>query len=87
MVGSCFAERLEHYVPLTAREKEALGRLEAQERSYRRGTIVRREHDRAHEMFIIRSGWMFSYVLLHDGSRQILGLHFPGDLVGASGAA
>lgn len=87
MTGSCFAERLEHYLPLTAKEKDALARLEESERTCKRGAIVRREHDRAHELFVIRSGWMYSYVLLDDGSRQILRLHFPGDLIGTSGAA
>lgn len=87
MSGSCFAERLEHYLPLTDKEKSALARLEDAERQYKRGTVVRRENDRAQEMFIVRSGWMFSYVLLDDGSRQILRLHFPGDLIGTSGAA
>ncbi|WP_157220054.1 Crp/Fnr family transcriptional regulator [Flavisphingomonas formosensis] len=87
MSGSCFAERLEHYLPLTPKEKDAIARLEEQERSYRRGTVVRRENDRAQELFVIRSGWMYSYVLLDDGSRQILRLHFPGDVVGTSSAA
>lgn len=87
MSGSCFAERLEHYLPLTAEEKEALARLEENERQYRRGAIIRRENDPANEMFVIRSGWMYSYVLLDDGSRQILRLHFPGDLVGTSSIA
>lgn len=87
MSGSCFAERLEHYLALTDNEKAALVALEQHERAYRRGAIIRREHDRATDMFIVRSGWIFSYVLLEDGSRQILRLHFPGDLVGTSGAA
>jgi CRP-like cAMP-binding protein len=85
--GSCFAERLEHYLPLTDDEKNTLGRLEEQERSHRRGTAIRREHDRTQELFIIRSGWMYSYVLLDDGSRQILRLHLPGDMVGTSSVA
>lgn len=87
VTGSCFAERLGHYLALTSNEKAALTRLEAQERSYRRGSIVRREHDRANEIFVLRTGWMYSYVLLDDGSRQILRLHFPGDLVGTSAVA
>lgn len=87
MTGSCFAERLEHYLPLTDKEKAALARLEETERRYRRGMVVRRENDRAHEIFVLRSGWMYSYALLDDGSRQILRLHFPGDLVGTSGGA
>jgi CRP-like cAMP-binding protein len=85
--GSCFAERLEHYLRLTDDERSALAQLEEQERRVRRGAVVQREHDRAHEMFVIRSGCMYSHVLLDDGSRQILRLHFPGDLVGTSGAA
>ncbi|WP_380873552.1 nitrogen fixation regulatory protein [Sphingomonas sp. DBB INV C78] len=87
MTGSCFAERLEHYLPLTEKERTALARLEDSERSFRRGTVIRRENDRAHEIFVLRSGWMYSYALLDDGSRQILRLHFPGDLVGTSGGA
>jgi len=87
VTGSCFAERLEHYLPLTDREKVALSRLEDIERHYRRGTVIRRENDRAHDIFVLRAGWMYSYVLLDDGSRQILRLHFPGDLVGTSGGA
>lgn len=87
MSGSCFAERLGHYIPLSPKEKDALARLEEHEKTFRRGAIVRREHDRANELFIVRAGWLYSYVLLDDGSRQILRLHFPGDLVGTSGVA
>jgi CRP-like cAMP-binding protein len=78
---------LEHYLPLTSKEKAALARLEEQERSYRRGSLIRRENDRASELYILRSGWLASFVLLDDGSRQILRLSFPGDLVGGAGTA
>lgn len=87
MTTSCFAERLGHYLPLTDREKAALERLEDNERRFKRGSVIRRENDRASEIFVLRSGWMYSYALLDDGSRQILRLHFPGDLVGTSGSA
>jgi CRP/FNR family transcriptional regulator, anaerobic regulatory protein len=87
VTGSCFAERLEHYLPLTDKEKSALARLEEHERPFKKGTVVRREHDRAQELYVIRAGWMYSFVLLDDGSRQILRLHFPGDLIGTSSAA
>lgn len=87
VTGSCFAERLEHYLPLTDQEKSALARLEENERQFRRGTVIRRENDDANELFVLRHGWMYSYVLLDDGSRQILRLHFPGDIVGTSAVA
>jgi len=85
--GSCFAERFEHILPLTDREHRALEHLEETQRTVRRGAVVRRERDPASELYVIRKGWLMSYVLLDDGSRQILRLHFPGDLVGASSAA
>lgn len=39
------------------------------------------------DLFIVRKGWLYSCQLLGNGSRQILRLHFPGDLVGLSGLA
>lgn len=86
-MGGCLAERLSHYVDLTAREKEALAALEQQERSYKRGTVVRREHDDARELLIVRKGWLHSCVLLGNGSRQIMRMHFPGDILGISAVA
>ncbi|MDB5697993.1 MAG: hypothetical protein JWN69_797 [Alphaproteobacteria bacterium] len=85
--GSCLAERLAHYVTLTAREEQTLAALENQERSYKRGTVIRREQDNARDLFIVRKGWLYSSVLLGNGSRQIMRLHFPGDLLGVSGLA
>jgi len=85
--GSCLAERLSHYVTLTPREQAALGTLEQQERSFRRGAVVRREHDSARDLFIVRKGWLHTSALLGNGSRQIMRLHFPGDILGVSGVA
>ncbi|MDQ3139114.1 MAG: Crp/Fnr family transcriptional regulator [Pseudomonadota bacterium] len=76
-----------HYVALTAQEQDALASLEEQERSYRRGATVRREHDAARELFIVQKGWLHSCVLLGNGSRQIMRFHFPGDIVGLSSLA
>jgi CRP/FNR family transcriptional regulator, anaerobic regulatory protein len=82
--GSCLAERLSRYARLSSGERDALDRLEEQERAYRRGSIVIRENEAARELFIVRSGWLHSSVLLGNGSRQIMRFHFRGDLVGLS---
>ena len=84
MSGSCFAERLGDLVTLTPGEHAALERLEERERALRRGAILQREHDRAHELFILKRGTMMSSVLLDDGSRQILRFHFAGDMLAVS---
>ncbi|MEO7170890.1 MAG: Crp/Fnr family transcriptional regulator [Sphingomonas sp.] len=84
MSGSCFADVLGERVGLTLAERAALERLEERQRHIRRGAILLRENEAAGELFILRKGLMMSYVLLDDGSRQILRLLFPGDMLGIS---
>jgi len=87
MTRSCFVERLERYLPLTGREKHALGSLEDHRRDLPRGATIVSENDPTDEIYVVRHGWVMSYVILHDGSRQILRLHFPGDMIGMSSTA
>ena len=82
MGGSCLAERLSHYVRLSSGEQEALERLEDQDRSFRRGSIIISESDGPRELYIVREGWLHSSVVLGSGSRQIMCFHFKGDIVG-----
>ena len=82
MGGSCLAERLSHYVRLSASEHAALDQLEEQERTYRRGSVVIGESDSSRELFVVRSGWLHSSVVLGNGSRQIMRFHFKGDIIG-----
>lgn len=84
MPASCFAERLGDLIDLTADEQAALSRLEDRERQLRRGNILVRENDRLSELFILKAGMMMSYVILDDGSRQILRFLFPGDMLAVS---
>jgi CRP-like cAMP-binding protein len=80
--GSCLAERLGHYVRLSAGEQAALDRLEDQDRAYRRGAVVISENQSPRELFIVRSGWLHSSVVLGNGTRQIMRFQFQGDMVG-----
>lgn len=84
MPGSCFADRLGDMVVLTDNERLALERLEERERPLRRGATLQREKERTSDIYILRRGMLMSSVLLDDGSRQILRVHFAGDMVGAS---
>jgi CRP/FNR family transcriptional regulator len=86
VVGSCFAEVLGELVDLTAGEHGSLKKLEERQRHVRRGALLQRENEPCGELFILRKGLMMSYVLLHDGSRQILRFLFPGDMLGVSSA-
>jgi CRP/FNR family transcriptional regulator, anaerobic regulatory protein len=81
---SCFADRFGDLVELTPAERLALGRLEERTRPLKRGAVLVRENDPQSELFILTRGTAMSYVLLDDGSRQILRFLFPGDMVGFS---
>ncbi len=84
MSGSCFAQVLSELVDLTDFERRALEKLEQRQRHLRRGAVLQREREACSELFILRKGLMMSYVLLDDGSRQILRFLFPGDMLGVS---
>ncbi|WP_334000193.1 Crp/Fnr family transcriptional regulator [Sphingomonas aurantiaca] len=65
-------------------ERTALARLEERPRDLRRGAILLRENDPQPELFILQRGMAMSYVLLDDGSRQILRFLHTGDMLGVS---
>lgn len=85
MPASCFADVLAARVGLTPAEIDALSRLEDRPREFRRGALLQRENERGTDLYIVRRGMLMSYVLLDDGSRQILRFHFRGDMIGVPG--
>lgn len=86
MSGSVFADRLGRFLTLTPREIAALERLEERQREVKRGTMLQRENDAVGELYVLRKGWVLSYSMLVDGSRQILRIHFPGEFIGTTSA-
>ena len=67
-------------------EVTALERLEERQREVRRGALIQRENDPVGELYVLRRGWVLSYAMLIDGSRQILRIHFPGEFIGTTSA-
>jgi CRP/FNR family transcriptional regulator len=84
-VASCLAERLGELIDLSTNEQVALDGLEQRERTLRRGAVLLRERDKLGELFVVTCGTMMSYVILPDGSRQILRFLFRGDLIAMAG--
>lgn len=87
MGENCLAEHLGRYVELNASERAALDGLTVENRQYRRGSVIRPEHGPGSDIFVVQGGWIFSAALLEDGRRQIVRLHFRGDLLGLDGLA
>lgn len=77
-------QRLSHYVNLTAGEGEALASLQTNRRRLKAGEQVVVETRMSDELFVLQSGWLYASTLLEGGARQILRIHYPGDIVNLS---
>ena len=82
MAISCFADKLARHAPLSDAERAALISLEESPRKVKRGMVIQRVNEPVTELFVLREGRIMSFVILPDGSRQILRIYFPGDFVG-----
>lgn len=80
--SSCLVSKLSHYISLDDDDKEMLASLEKSERDFDSGTQVYEGGDESRDLFVVKSGWAFSYTDLPDGRRQIVRIHHPGDIVG-----
>ncbi|MGK6325002.1 Crp/Fnr family transcriptional regulator [Sphingomonas sp. DT-51] len=82
MPARSLADKIGDMIVLSAAERAALDQMGDRERIVRKGMTLVRENERSTELFALRSGMLIAYVLLDDGSRQILRFIFPGDLAG-----
>ena len=79
---SCLVTKLSHYIALSEPDKEQLATLEKSERSFLAGSEIYQTGDAISDLFIVKTGWLFSYTDLPDGRRQIVKIHHPGDIIG-----
>ncbi|MCI2394049.1 Crp/Fnr family transcriptional regulator [Aliiroseovarius sediminis] len=82
MIESCLYHKLSHYVEIDDNSWDVLAQLEENEEPYCADTVVREIGTSADELFVVKSGWFYSFVLLPDGRRQIVSICHPGDVVG-----
>ena len=82
MSTSCIIRHFQHYAKLTESEEELLTSLEKTPKNFRRGSIVWDQGQELDNFYTVQSGWACSYRNMEDGSRQILDIYVPGDIVG-----
>lgn len=82
MSQSCLVAKLNHYVELTTGDTELLEQLEEQEEDFGHRHELRDGGEEVDKLYVVKEGWLFSYTILPDGRRQVLQLHYPGDIVG-----
>ena len=67
---------------LSERELEVLERLHQRRRSFVAGRDLVHQGQTEHAAYILSSGWVYSYKIQRDGSRQIVDFQIPGDFLG-----
>ncbi|QTP59584.1 Crp/Fnr family transcriptional regulator [Billgrantia antri] len=79
---SCIVRHFNFYSPLSEEDKALLATLEDSASRVRAGTVLWEERDEAEEFCTLKAGWAFSYRELENGTRQILEIYLPGDIIG-----
>ncbi len=83
---SCLVCRLSYYIDISERDERLLRKLEENQISIAAKTDLNAQ-DNIDSLFVVKSGWLYSYVDLDENSRQVLRIHYPGDVVGLTDVA
>ncbi|RED11955.1 Crp/Fnr family transcriptional regulator [Pontivivens insulae] len=84
---SCLVAKLSHYIPLSDGDRRHLARMEETEVSVDPQKDLYERGDPLSELCVVKSGWLYSYLDLPDGRRQIVDIHHPGDMIGLADIA
>lgn len=79
---SPFARKLSSFVTLNAAELFDIANLHKRRRSFVAGRDLVHQGQTHQAAYILAEGWVSSYRLLRDGSRQIVDFQIPGDFLG-----
>jgi len=76
------ARNIHQHVTLSSGEDSLLAELDAHPRRVPRGSELWQTHRPTEYLYTLCNGWAYSYHRSADGSRQILDLFVPGDIMG-----
>jgi len=82
MDSSCIVKHFEHYTAVSAAERALLDSLEKSPKAYSKNCYLWRHGDPSDEFFSVKKGWAYSFRDLKDGTRQVLDIYVPGDIIG-----
>lgn len=77
--------RLSGFVSLEPSELQQLSELGGRTCRFERGDVI--TSDVEHDTYLLVDGWAASAVMLADGSRQLISVNLPGDVLGLPGLA
>lgn len=81
---SCLAEKLSRLDSLSPADRAAIVRLEEDKQSMRAGHVLLGQGQDVDTFYIVKKGWIISSVKNVGGSRTVIDVHHPGDIVGIS---
>ncbi len=67
---------------LSDRDGRLLDELVPERRQYPKNSLVFRQGGASDQLLVVEKGLSFTYRHLEDGSRQIIDIHFPGEIIG-----
>ena len=79
---SCIIRHFRHYANLSDSDEALLDSLEREPREVARGESLWQTDDPAGRFCTLSKGWAYSFRDMEDGSRQILEIYLPGDVIG-----
>lgn len=79
---SCLITRLSHYIELDDVAESLILSLEEEEEEYNKHCDIRPAGSSTKRLFVVKKGWLYSYIDLLDGRRQVVKIHHPGDIIG-----
>jgi CRP-like cAMP-binding protein len=82
MSKSCIIKHFEFYSPLTNQDKNLLDSLEESPIAVGKNEAIWQQGASAEHFYTVRKGWVYAYRNMDDGTRQVLDVFVPGDIVG-----
>ena len=82
MTTSCIIRHFQHYAELSQKDHNLLTSLEKSPRTFNRNTVLWEQGDKSDHFYTVREGWACTYRNMEDGSRQVLDIYVPGDVIG-----
>lgn len=82
VVASPLTQKLSAFVALSETELSVLERLHQRRKSFSAGRDLVHQGQPEQAAYILASGWVLSYKIQADGSRQIVDFQIPGDFLG-----
>ena len=74
--------RFSEFVSLTGAEIQAIERLSVERLHLKRHEVIRSQGDPVHEVYLLTEGWVGCCVDVVTGTRQMVKVQLPGDLLG-----